>query len=406
MKLEHGGVTSPRGFRTGGIRAGVKRQGPDVALVYSEVPANIAAVFTTNMVKAAPVLWSQRLVEGRKTFRGVVVNSGNANACTGPTGLDHAIAMGEAAARALDVGSDEVLVASTGVIGVPLPIDLICDAIAQLGPSISSSPASADEAALAITTTDTFTKQAAVQVEIGGYMVTVGGMAKGSGMIHPNMATMLAFITTDANVSPAMFDRMLRESAADSYNMISVDGDTSTNDSLFAFANGLAENPEITDTGLHYNQLKEALHQVNTDLARQIIRDGEGATKLIEVRVQGAQTKEQASVLAKSVLTSNLVKTAFFGEDPNWGRILAAMGYAGVAFDPARVDVDFHSKAGSIRLMEDSEPLPFDEITARQILHEPEIEVRITLHEGSAEAVGWGCDLSYEYVKINGEYRT
>ena len=406
MKRLEGGITAPIGFRASGVSAGVKKQGKDVALIYSEVPANAAAVFTTNAVKAAPVLWSQRNLLNQQTAQAIVINSGNANACTGSAGMEHAIQMCETVAKHLSIETNDVLVASTGVIGVHLPIDLVCSGIASASAELGSSTEAAAAAAEAIMTTDTFSKQIAVSITVDGKTVTIGGMAKGSGMIHPNMATMLGFVTTDANIDQPTLQKLLKETVADSYNMISVDGDTSTNDTVFVLANGQAGNECLTETHPEYSQFRDAFRFVNTFLAKQIVMDGEGASKFLEVRVEGAATTEDARKLVKSIINSSLVKTAFFGEDANWGRILAAMGYSGVAFDVARVYIAFESAAGRISLMEDGEPEHFDEDVASQILKEREIIIDVKLGDGEASAVGWGCDLSYEYVRINGDYRT
>jgi glutamate N-acetyltransferase/amino-acid N-acetyltransferase len=406
VKQVEGGITAPIGFRASGVSAGIKKQGKDVAVIYSETLANAAAVFTTNAVKAAPVLWSQRTLQGKLTAQAIVINSGNANACTGKAGLEHAIQMCETVANQLSIRTDDVLVASTGVIGVPLPIDRVCNGIMAACETLDRSPEAATSAAEAIMTTDTCSKQVAVSILVDGKTVTIGGMAKGSGMIHPNMATMLGFITTDVSIDGQVLQQLLRETVAETYNMISVDGDTSTNDTVFVLANGQAGNNLMTEEHVDFERFREAFRFVNTFLAKQIVQDGEGATKLLEVRVHGAASTEDARKLAKAIINSNLVKTAFFGEDANWGRILAAMGYSGVAFDVSGVSIAFESRGGRIVLMEHGEPEIFDEETASRILREREIVVEVQLHEGDASATGWGCDLSYEYVRINGDYRT
>lgn len=401
-----GGVTAAKGFLANGYRAGIKQKGRDVGFVASLSPAIAAAVFTTNQIQAAPVMWSQRLAMKKENIQAIIVNSGNANACTGGAGLEHAALMGHSLATRLQIDPEAVLVASTGVIGVPLPIDKVLGVVNPLVTEANSTLEAGDAAAEAIMTTDTFSKQAAVQLEIGGAVVTIGGMAKGSGMIHPNMATMLGFITTDAAISQALLDKALSDATGDSFNMISVDGDTSTNDMVVLLANGKAGNAWIETGGHDYQLFASALRIVAMDLAKQIVRDGEGATKLLEVRVRTALNVQQAKQLIKSMITSNLVKTAFFGEDPNWGRLLAAMGYAGVAFDASRIRIQFISENGQVVVMDESEPFPFDEGIAKQVLAARDIQVIVDLHEGDAEAVGWGCDLSYDYVRINGEYRT
>ncbi|GGJ10027.1 arginine biosynthesis bifunctional protein ArgJ [Alicyclobacillus cellulosilyticus] len=407
MDVFTGGVTCPAGFWAAAGRAGIKKDGDDLAVIWSEAPAEAAAVFTTNVIKAAPVVWSQRIAAKGRPVRAVVVNSGNANACTGETGLAHAIQMGEAVASALGVAADEVLVASTGVIGVLLPIDRVCAGIAATCAGLARGEAADLAAAHAIMTTDTVPKRAAAQVKLSdGTVVTVAGMAKGSGMIHPNMATMLAFLTTDARVDHNVLQTMLQESVADSYNMVSVDGDTSTNDCVFVLANGRAGGPEIRPGTKDAAAFFAALHAVNQSLAQQIARDGEGATKFLTVTVQGARTRAEARQLARAVVRSNLVKAAFFGEDANWGRIVAALGYAGVAFEPRHLGIAVASAGGRLVMMEHGEPVWFDEEAARQVLAARDIAILVTLGDGDASATAWGCDLSYEYVRINGQYRT
>ncbi len=402
-----GGVTAPKGFMAAGVHAGIKKRKKDVAIIYSKVPAKAAAVFTTNIVKAAPVLWSENIVKQNHIVQAIVINSGNANACTGTTGMEHATQMAETTAHELELDKNTVVVASTGIIGVPLPIETVCKGIHSVCEELAESAGASTMAAEAITTTDTFIKQIAVRVDIDGQTVSIGGMAKGSGMIHPNMATMLSFITTDANIDALLLDELLKETVDSSYNMISVDGDTSTNDMVVVLANGSADNNLIIDKQSEgYLQFREAFQYVNTYLAKQIVRDGEGANKLLEVHVKGAKSKSCAKMLVKSIITSNLVKTAFFGEDANWGRILAAMGYSGADFDTNHVTIKFKSNAGSILLMNDSEPIQFDEEKALKVLKESDIHIDIELSDGEAESVGWGCDLSYDYVKINGDYRT
>jgi glutamate N-acetyltransferase / amino-acid N-acetyltransferase len=407
IHVTDGGVGTPTGFMAAGVHAGIKKRKKDIAVVYSKTPAIAVAAFTTNTVKAAPVLWSEQVIKSQGNVQAIIVNSGNANACTGSTGMNHAVSMAETAAYELNLDKNTVIVSSTGIIGVPLPIETVCAGIHTVCQELSNSAEASMMAAEAIMTTDTFIKQVAVSVEIEGQMVTIGGMAKGSGMIHPNMATMLSFITTDANISRALLDELLKETVKDSYNMISVDGDTSTNDMVVVLANGCAKNHTITQKGNEaYARFSAAFRYVNTFLAKQIVRDGEGASKVIEVCVTGAKSTSDAKKLVKSVITSNLVKTAFFGEDANWGRILAAMGYSGAEFDTNKVTISFKSNAGSILLMRNSEPLQFDETIALEILKESDIHVDIKLQDGEGIATGWGCDLSYEYVRINGDYRT
>ncbi len=406
MKIVAGGVTHPEGFQAIGDHIGIKRKRKDLALLYSEISATVATVLTTNVIKAAPILWNQKVVEVNKSIKAIVINSGIANACTGDTGMKNAELMVKKTASCLGVEEKEVLVASTGIIGKQLPIEIISNGIEKIKPMLSNSVDAAHKAAEAIMTTDTFVKEIAVEVEIGGKTVKIGGMAKGSGMIHPNMATMLAFITTDLNISERLLEKALKESVEDSYNMISVDGDTSTNDMVAVLANGAVGNVQICEENKEYERFKEVFHYVNTYLAKQIVKDGEGATKILEVQVKGTATKEDAKKLAKSIIRSNLVKTALFGEDANWGRFIAALGYAGVDFDPAKISMGISSSVGTVLLMEKGNPIEFDEDRAKQILEEKELVITIHLEEGDQEATAWGCDLSYEYVRINGEYRT
>ncbi|KNF09383.1 arginine biosynthesis bifunctional protein ArgJ [Gottschalkia purinilytica] len=406
MKVIQGGVTNPKGFKATGFFAGVRKKKNDMALIFSEVPANAVGVFTKNTVKAAPVLWDQQILELKKKVQAVVVNSGNANACTGEIGKKHTEIMAEVVAECLNLKKQEVLVSSTGVIGVLLPIDKITNGIKENYSKLGYSNIDGDLAAEAIMTTDTFPKKIAIELDIDGKIVKIGGIAKGSGMIHPNMGTMLAYITTDVNISRELLDKALKESTLDSYNMISVDGDTSTNDTVIVMANGLAENKKITKENEDYIKFKEALHFVNTSLSQQIVKDGEGAGKFISVTVKGANTKEDARTLTKSVINSNLVKTAFFGEDANWGRIVCALGYTGIDFNLDKTSIYFTSDGKKIDLMRDGVPVEFDEEVAKDILKASEIEVNILLDEGNEEATAWGCDLSYDYVKINADYRT
>jgi len=402
MQNVAGGVTAPAGFTAAGVCADIKGKGgtkKDVALLASRVPCTAAGVYTTNLVKAAPVLLTRERTEAGR-LQAVVANSGNANACTGEQGLRDAAEMARLAAEALGISPELVGVASTGVIGVPLPMDRVAAGIAAAAAALSEE--GGDDAALAIMTTDTFPKQTAVQVTIGGATVTIGAMAKGSGMIHPNMATMLGFVTTDADVDAAALRSALQEATERSFNMITVDGDTSTNDMVVVLANGLAGNPRITADSVHYREFADALAAVLIHLAKEIARDGEGATKLIEVRVKGAPTLADARKAARSVCGSNLVKAAVFGEDANWGRVLAALGYSGAQFDPAKVDLWL----GDVQMMRAGEPLAFDEETAARVLSRKEVVFTADLHAGDAEATAWGCDLTYDYVKINGSYRT
>jgi len=406
IKTVKGGINAPKGFKSVGMHIGLKKSKKDLAVIFSETPAIAAAVYTTNTVKAAPILWCQKLTENKSKIRAIVVNSGNANACTGSHGYLHTEITAEAAAKFLGVQPNEVLVASTGVIGVPLPIETILSGLKKACPLISSGEQGALDAATAIMTTDTFPKEIAVEFEIDGKPVRIAGIAKGSGMIHPNMATMLAFITTDADITENMLELALSETVADTYNMISVDGDTSTNDMVAVLANSEADNTLIDKEDEKYFLFRDALYIVNRHLAQQIIKDGEGASKFLEVAVNGAVSQPDARLIAKSVISSSLVKTAFFGEDANWGRILCAMGYSGGYFDQSKTNITFESSAGTITLMRDGLPIKFDEVQAKKILKENEIRILINLADGDSQATAWGCDLSYEYVKINGEYRT
>lgn len=407
MRQIEGGVTAAKGFEAAGVEAAVKyRDRKDMALVYSRVPCRAAGTFTTNVVKAAPVLWDKRLVEESPFVQAVVVNSGIANACTGKQGMDCCKAEAECAGRLLGIPAMAVLVASTGVIGMQLPLDRIQVGIEKLAAAKSDTAEAGLNAAKAIMTTDTVPKQIAVQTTIGGKTVTLGGMCKGSGMIHPNMCTMLGFLTTDVNISRELLGKALREDVVDSFNMISVDGDTSTNDTLLILANGLAENEEITAEGAEYEAFCRALHFVTTWLAKKMAGDGEGATALFETKVVGAASKEDARILAKSVICSSLTKAAIFGHDANWGRILCALGYSGARFDPENVDLYFEGKSGKIHIFSKGVACDYSEEEAKEILSDPEVTVLADMHMGDAEATAWGCDLSYDYVKINADYRS
>ena len=387
--------------------AGIKKQGvKDMALVYSEVPCVAAGTFTTNIVKAAPVKWDQEIVYNHPTAQAIVCNSGIANACTGEEGYGYCRKTAEAASAALSIPEDSVLVASTGVIGKQIPIDKIAAGVEMLKPQLAATREAAATAAQAIMTTDTEPKEVAVQIEIGGKTVTIGSMCKGSGMIHPNMCTMLSFVATDANISKEMLQKALSEVVPDTYNMVSVDGDTSTNDTVLLLANGLAGNPEITEENEDYKIFKEALFEVNKTQAMHIAGDGEGATALFEVTIQGAESKEQAVTLAKSVITSSLTKAAIFGHDANWGRILCAMGYSGAKFDPENVDLYFESAAGKLQIITKGVAVDYSEEEATKILSEPKVTAIADIHMGEAAATAWGCDLTYDYVKINADYRS
>lgn len=407
MKLIEGGVTAAKGFLSASTAAGIKYwDRMDMAMIYSETPCTAAGTFTTNIVKAAPVKWDQEIVSSSSKAQAVVINAGIANACTGQEGYGYCKATAQAVAEVLGIEEGSVLVASTGVIGMQLPIDRIVAGVKTMAPALEGSLESGAQSAQAIMTTDTKRKEAAVQVELGGKMVTIGGMCKGSGMIHPNMCTMLGFITTDAAVSKEMLQQMLSEDVEDTYNMVSVDGDTSTNDTVLLLANGMAGNPEITEKNQDYEVLKEALHVVNETLAKKIAGDGEGCTALFEVQVVGAASKEQAKVLAKSVITSNLTKAAIFGHDANWGRILCAMGYSGADFDPEKVDLFFESASGRLQIIENGVALNYSEEEATRILSQPEVTAIADIKMGAAKATAWGCDLTFDYVKINADYRS
>ncbi|WP_320122310.1 bifunctional ornithine acetyltransferase/N-acetylglutamate synthase [uncultured Sphaerochaeta sp.] len=406
MQIVDGGVTAASGFSANGVACGVKKRKKDLALVYSEVPCSFAGSFTTNLVKAAPVLWDQKLVSSSLQAQAIVINSGNANACTAEQGEKDAHAMAVHTAKTLGLQPEEVLVCSTGVIGLPLPMDKIVAGIDDCAKVLDASRSGASEAATAILTTDTFTKEVAVSLEIDGKQVTIGGMAKGSGMIHPNMATMLSFITTDATIDKAVLQELLGSSIRDTYNMISVDGDTSTNDTVLVLANGKSGCSTLSPSHGEWEAFTEAFLYVHKELAKAIVRDGEGAGKFLEVTVKGAKDKETAQILARSIISSNLVKTAFFGSDANWGRILCAMGYSGADFNPYAVDLFFSSSKGTIQVVSAGTPLAFDEHTAKGILMERDVQTLATLTDGEGEGTAWGCDLSYEYVRINGDYRS
>lgn len=404
MKIIDGGVTCAQGFKAIGNFIGLKKAKKDLALITSDMPCVSAGCFTTNVVKAAPVLWDMEMV--KNDISGIVVNSGNANACTGQQGLDDTKATAEELAKLLNKKAENILVCSTGVIGVNLPMDTLLKGISTTFPLLADTKEAGQLAAEAIMTTDTYSKTVAVEVELGGKTVTIGGMAKGSGMINPNMATMLCFITTDCNITRSLLDKALKTCVIDTFNMITVDGDTSTNDTVLALANGLAQNDLISEENADYAKFTEALFYINKKLAMACVDDGEGATKLMEVTTTGAKTKNEARLLSNSVASSSLFKAALFGEDANWGRVLCAMGYSGASFDPMKVTIDFRSEGGTIRLMDMGKPIVFDEELASKILKEHNIYIDITLCEGTESATAWGCDLTYDYVKINGDYRS
>ena len=407
MKVIEGGVTAAVGFQTASTAAGIKyKDRKDMALIYSEQPCKAAGTFTTNIVKAAPVKWDQQIVKSSAYAQAVVVNAGIANACTGAEGMEYCAETAKAASAALGIPEDAVLVCSTGVIGKQLPMDKLAAGIKAMAPQLDGSLESGTAAAQAIMTTDTKKKEVAVQFEVGGKTVTIGGMCKGSGMIHPNMCTMLAFVTTDAAISKELLQEALSEDIKDTYNMISVDGDTSTNDTVLLLANGMAGNVEITEKGADYEAFCKALNVVNETLARKMAGDGEGCTALFEVKVVGAESKQQAVVLSKSIITSSLTKAAIYGHDANWGRILCAMGYSGAQFDPEKVDLFFESAAGKLQIIKDGVALDYSEEEATRILSEPEVTAIADVKMGDASATAWGCDLTLDYVKINADYRS
>ena len=404
MKMIEGGVTAAQGFVAGGIHCGVRKNKskPDLAMIYSEAPCAAAAVYTQNLVKGAPILVTQKnIADG--AAKAVICNSGNANTCNAD-GEEKAQAMCDLTAQALSIDPQDVVVASTGVIGQVLPIEPIQAGIPELVKALSADGSHA--AATAIMTTDTIAKEAAAEVEIGGKTVKVGGISKGSGMIHPNMATMLCFVTTDCAISPAMLDKAIHQVTEKTFNMISVDGDTSTNDTFAILANGAAGNPEITAPGPDYDAFAEALEAVCRQLSKLMAGDGEGATKLLVCRVDGAMDLSMARTVSKSVICSTLFKAAMFGADANWGRVLCAIGYSGAAVDVNKIDVSFRSAKGQVDVCQNGAGIPFSEEEASQVLSEHEIEILVHLHLGEASAEAYGCDLTYDYVKINGDYRT
>jgi len=405
MAFLEGGVCAAKGFRASGIHVGVKTSKTDkkdLALIVADCDCAAAAVYTRNIVKAAPLLVTKdNLANGRACA--AIVNSGNANACA-PDGEENARRMCRAAASALGISENDVIVASTGVIGQRLPVTVIENGVAELVSKLSYD--GSKDAAAAIMTTDLTMKELAVEFSAGGKAVRIGGIAKGSGMIHPNMGTMLAFLTTDCAINPEMIQKALTEAANISFNRVSVDGDTSTNDMLSLFASGMAGNKEITGPGEDYDAFAQALNALCIELAKMMAADGEGATHLITCRVRGAQSEKDAETLSKSVISSTLTKAAMFGADANWGRVLCAMGYSGVEFDPDGVSVAFESPAGRISVCENGRGLPFDEGEAKKILTERDVTIDIGMDAGAAECTCWGCDITYDYIKINGDYRT
>lgn len=407
MEQITGGITAATGFMAASCEANIKYSGrTDMAMVYSKEPCECAGTFTTNVVKAACVQWDMRIVESGKPMHAVVVNSGIANACTGQEGFDACEATARAVTDSLGVAYDSVAVASTGVIGMQLPVDKLVAGVKAMSKTMDSSLVAGTDASKAIMTTDTVNKEIAVTFTVGDKKVTLGGMSKGSGMIHPNMCTMLAFLTTDIAIDKKLMQEALREVVKDTFNMITVDGDTSTNDTLLIMANGLAGNEKIVDKDENYDKFKEALFFVCEFLARKMASDGEGATKLFEAKVVNAKSKEDARTLSKAIVGSNLSKAAIYGCDANFGRFLCAMGYSGAQFDQNDVELFFESKAGRMQVFDKGTPLDFDEEFAVRIMKEDEVTVFVDMHEGDAYATAWGCDLTYDYVKINADYRS
>ena len=407
MEQIKGGVTAAQGFEAASCEANIKYSGrTDMAMVFSKEPCECAGTFTSNVVKAACVQWDMQIVESGKPMHAVVINSGIANACTGKEGFDACEASARAVEDSLKVPYDSVAVASTGVIGMQLPVDKLVKGINAMSKTLDDSLEAGTAASKAIMTTDTVNKEVAVSFMAGGKKVTLGGMSKGSGMIHPNMCTMLAFITTDLSIDKLLMQEALREVVVDTFNMITVDGDTSTNDSLILMANGLAGNDKITAKDADYKSFKEALFFVCRFLARKMASDGEGATKLFEAKVVNAKSKEDARTLSRAIVGSNLSKAAIYGCDANFGRFLCAMGYSGAQFDQNDVELFFESRAGRLQVFDRGTPIDFDEDFAVKIMKEDEVTVFVDMHEGEAEAAAWGCDLTYDYVKINADYRS
>lgn len=404
MKVIEGGVCAAKGFRANGVHCGIRKNHSkkDLSLIFSTVPASAAAVYTTNLVKGAPLTVTKKHI-ANGTAQAVICNSGNANTCNA-NGIEIAEEMSALAASALGIAAEDVVVASTGVIGQPLSIDPIAAGLPELVAGLSEN--GSGTAAEGIMTTDTVRKEVAVEFTLGGKTCRLGGIAKGSGMIHPNMATMLVFLTTDAAISPAMLQKALSGDIANTFNMLSIDGDTSTNDMVTILANGLAGNPEVTEEGEDFTAFMQALNSVTIALCRKIAGDGEGATKLLECKVTGAADLATAKTVAKSVICSSLLKAAMFGADANWGRVLCAIGYSGADVDVNKVDVAFSSPAGTVAVCKDGAGLNFSEEKAKQVLLEKEIEILVELNSGDAASTAWGCDLTYDYVRINGDYRT
>ena len=407
MEKIQGGVTAAKGFEAASIAAEIKyKNRTDMAMVYSKTPCLAAGTFTTNVVKAACVLWDKEIVETKDFVHAVVVNSGIANACTGKEGFEACRKTAEAVENALGVPADSCLVASTGVIGMQLPVEKLVNGVTGMAKILADSKEAGSDAAKAIMTTDTIPKEVAVTFEVGGKTVTLGGMSKGSGMIHPNMCTMLGFLTTDLAIEKSLLQEALRDVVQDTFNMITVDGDTSTNDTLLLLANGLAENDKIVEKGEDYDAFVNALYYVCEFLAKKMAGDGEGATKLFEAKVVNAKSKADARTLSRAIVASNLSKAAIYGCDANFGRFLCAMGYSGADFDQNDVELFFESKEGRLQVFDKGTPIAFDEDVATKILGADEVTIFVDMHEGDAEACAWGCDLTYDYVKINADYRS
>ncbi|WP_458457772.1 bifunctional glutamate N-acetyltransferase/amino-acid acetyltransferase ArgJ [Pseudobutyrivibrio sp.] len=407
MKKINGGITAAKGFMAASAAAGIKYQGrTDMALVYSTAPCVSAGTFTSNVVKAACVQWDMEIVKSKEPLQAVVINSGIANACTGKEGFDACEATAKAVEAKLNVPYKGVAVASTGVIGMQLPVDKLINGVDMMAAKLDESIEAGTDASKAIMTTDTVNKELAVEFQIGGKTVTLGGMSKGSGMIHPNMCTMLAFLGTDLAIEKSLLQEAVSDVVADTFNMITVDGDTSTNDTLICMANGLAENPKITEKGEDYNTFKEALAYVCEALAKKMAADGEGASKLFEATVVNAKSKADAKTLSRAIVSSNLSKAAIFGCDANFGRFLCAMGYSGADFDQNDVELYFKSVNGTLKVFDKGTPIVFDEDEALKIMKADAVTVYVDMHEGSACSTAWGCDLTYDYVKINADYRS
>lgn len=404
MEIITGGITSAKGFKATGAHIGIKKEKKDLAIISSDLPAVYAGTFTKNVVKAECVVWDQARFNADDQIYGIVINSGNANACTGEQGKLDNITMAQTLAKHLNCSKEQILTASTGVIGLPLNMKTVQSGIEETVIKLGDSYQDGQLAAEAIMTTDTFMKEIAVNIQIDGRQVTIGGMSKGSGMIHPNMATMLCFITTDITISKEMLQKATSEIVDDTFNMISVDGDTSTNDMVMVLANGASG--AVIQSHDDYKTFYHGLNVVMQYLAEKIVQDGEGVTKVVEVQIKGAKDKDDAKLMAKSIIGSNLFKTAMFGSDANWGRILCAMGYSGANFNHETVSVKYISDVGELLVLKEGTPIKFDEEYALSVLSERDIIVAVELQEGTGQATAWGCDLSYEYVRINGEYRS